>query len=388
MGNIGQLFSRELGLSINKAVKIGNFKVPKKAVSYDRVTGTGSRGDFEVLTFRNKKGKIIKMGQSFVDEAGNSSHIVRNYGRRNGCLRINETRFKNGQEESFSSQVLMPIANTETKEFLGIFRRGQKIVNGKEIHSSEILRQGQKRKGIEYDCHWDGSPTEIRYNNIDKKLDVSDAEFQYLPFISADLSTKRVNQKFDLIQLINEKLYGMQGIIPKLKRVTFRELNPKQTPSSISPKSYVIYGEALPHTGQVRISDGFKKDSNLLISYLGHEFKHADDFVKMMQLYEPEILAKYSKQEIEQLYAQMEKAYPGTRAFEERCVQAKGYIYPGTEEFDTIKRLQKSLNDYSFTNQATHDAIELEVRANEAGNQQFNIFTGLRKRMDPLIYMD
>lgn len=197
-----------------------------------------------------------------------------------------------------------------------------------------------------------------------------------------------MNQKFDLIQLINEKLYGIQGIIPKLKRVTFRELNPKQTPSSISPKSYTLYGDASPHTGQVRISDELKKDSNRLISYLGHEFKHADDFVKMMQLYEPEILAKYSKQEIEQLYVQMEKAYPGTRAFEERCVQAKGYIYPGTEEFDTIKRLQTSLQDYSFTNQATHDAIELEVRANEAGNQQFNIFTGLKNRMDPLIYMD
>lgn len=388
MGNIGQLFSRELGLSINNVRKIGNFKVPKKAVSYDRVTGTGARGDFEVLTFKNKKGKIIKMGQTFVDEAGNTSHVVRNYGRNNGCLIINEGRYTNGKEESFTSSILMPIANVETKEFMGFFRRKQVITKGKEVHSNEMLRQGQKRIGIEYDCHWDGSPTEIRYHNIDKKLDISETEQQYLPFMCADLSTKRMNQKFDLIQLIQEKLYNIQGILPKLKRVTFRELNPKQTPTSITPKSFIVHGNASPYTGQVKILDDLKKNSGNLLLMLGHEYKHADDFVKMMQLYEPELLAKYSKQEIEELYAQHEKIFPGTRAFEERCVQKKGYIYPEAEEFSTIKRLQNSVSNYNYTDKATHDAIELEVRANEAGTEQFNIFNNLKNKADPFVFLD
>ena len=388
MGNIGQLFSKELGLSINKATKIGNFRVPKKAVSYDIVTGTGKRGDFEIITFRNKKGRIIKRGQAFMDESGNSSHIVRNYSGKDGYLRINESRFKNGQEECFSSEIMMPIAHRETGEFLGIFRRGQKFVNGKEIHSTEILRFGQKRKGIEYDCHWDGSPTEIRYNNIDKKLDITDDEFQYLPLISADLSTRRVNQKFDLIQFINEKLYDIKGIIPKLERVKFRDLNTKDTPSSVTKDSYILYGDASPYTGQVRIQDVLKKDSRLLVQLLGHEFKHVDDFVKMMQLYEPELFAKYSKEEIAEIYVQLEKLYPGIQAFEKRCIQTKGYIYPNTEEFDTIKRLQTKLNDYSFSNQATHDALEIEVRANEAGAKQSGIFSGLREKMDKFVYLD
>jgi len=377
-----QLFSKELGLAINKAAKIGEFKVPRKAVSFDRITGTGKKGDFEVLRFRNRDGEVIKTGSTFVDEAGNRTHQVRNYYNKNrDIFRTTESVYVNGQEESFTSTALLRVKKkNEANKTISYVKRKQHICGDKEVHSWEFLQSGQKPKTLEYDANWNGRPVEIRMNNNTTPQEISEREFQYLPLFNSDLSTRKINQKFDLLQLIQEKLYGIEGILPKVKKVKFSELNPRDEIARQKKGGMYVFGNASQFTGQVKISEHCQKNSIQLVENFAHEYKHADDFVKFMRLFEPE-LEKYSKKEMEQFYTILEKRFPGARAFEARCVKAKGIIMPDDKDYAGLKKLQEEIRNYKYTTAAEHDAIPIEVRAIEASKEQLNLLEQLFKKL-------
>ena len=127
-----------------------------------------------------------------------------------------------------------------------------------------------------------------------------------MPVVLSDLTTKNVEQRLNFFQMLQEKKFGLEGLLPKVKLVKLEELNPNMQQAALTG-SMLAGGDALWHTGQVRIADIYKKCNQTLANFFGHEYKHVDDFCKILRLYEPEAVERMSKMKPEEVKAMYEQ---------------------------------------------------------------------------------
>jgi len=153
----------------------------KKAVTYNFVSGSGKKGNFEIYSFFDKNGKLVKRNTAY-NNAGNTTREIKWYTPES----VQTAKSVNGEVKSFTRKNLYQNCFIETNIL---------PEKGYDTHRFVKLKAGQKPQEISYKTVWDGNVPEIEYKNCDRILDGFEGA-EFLPVLTAESSTKRINHLF------------------------------------------------------------------------------------------------------------------------------------------------------------------------------------------------
>lgn len=129
----------------------------KKAVTYNFVSGSGKKGNFEIYSFFDKNGKLVKRNTAY-NNAGNTTREIKWYTPES----VQTAKSVNGEVKSFTRKNLYQNCFIETNIL---------PEKGYDTHRFVKLKAGQKPQEISYKTVWDGNVPEIEYKNCDRILD-------------------------------------------------------------------------------------------------------------------------------------------------------------------------------------------------------------------------
>ena len=408
---VSKLFTKSTGLLVEGGSKVAGEKgvsvsVPRNALSYDFFSGTGKKGDFQSFLFKNKNGKAIQHYTRYFAEDGSVKNVVTDFQRENGILNI------------LRKTIGVCKSKTEFVSFLrqyNPFNAEEIIWNKSFIVNSpsgdrggiELLRKGQKASGVSFRLNWDGKPAKIRYKNTEgKKLDITEEETRYLPFIprkyvifeqngqialtSADFSSKGAQKKINLAQIIQEKLHNIEGIMPRAKAVKGDDLEIIKS-SGMSHKEWsekhgYLLGAENCGNGQINLATdvGVQSDGVNILHQIAHEMQHAADFITMYRGGN-----EATNQALENVGMTLENYYKenadaiinidSSIEYMKKVIDKKGLAKRGTPEFDEAVKLYemnfKTKNVNKHTSLEEHDSLDFEKRAIERSNQQIGVYS-------------
>lgn len=416
------------GLSVNKLHKIGRFKVPKKAVTYDFVSGSGKYGDYEIYSFKNKNGKLIKRGTSFFNEIGEEvKHVVANYFTdKQGAQIIRRSTIENGKETSFKSNLLcwfyIPkngFLEKVKKFFHNIFSKKpyktryqnfgflntyEKVTPEKDTHGQILKRKNKPISSINYDVYWDGSPIEIKTENANINLDCTDHEMHFLPFIKSGLSTKRAKQKLELIKKIMKKYYEIEDIPIDLKYGNNHNIMPNHSRNEIDndyllkfkvseqyPQIYqklidshathakgYAYANTNFFTGEIYLSRVLQKvNPGIFCAIAAHEFRHAFDGIHLL------LLEDFKKNNIDPmektpLNKSLQQLILKIVEFQKIVLQHREKITSSNPKYKYYNYLLQSLATYQNVSTQVHNAHFIEQEPIKEQSKVCDIFTKLQ----------
>ena len=320
----------------------------KKAVTYNFINGTGKKGNFEIYSFFDSNGKLVKRNMTYKN-AGNTTREIKWYTPE----QVKTAKSIDGKMKSFTSRNLYQNCFIETNIL---------PEKGYDIHRFVKLKAGQKPQEISYKTAWDGNAPEIEYKDCHRILDGFEGA-EFLPVLTAESSTKRINHIF----LNQVKKQELQGIVPPIKIVNrkeaykhSRELKAIEEQYPNDPK---IAGFC-DQDGQVYFINDVKSNGSE-INNIAHEVQHAKD-----------------RSDIERLE---HNTFFNTGTFGHRS-RAKGIIKEkeNPAEYKRISELEKSYNDGNYLSECLngkHDDVLCEYYANKKGDKEFykalNIFNKL-----------
>ncbi len=407
------LSSRIVGKIINSGEKIIckdglEILAPAKAVKYDVLTGSGKKGEFQQYIFRSKKDKPVQILTKY-DNNGEVKYVVTDYTRKNGVLDITRRTTVNGDVTTQYASILpqqMPDGEIIfSKSFMTSSPKGDK-------GGLELLQKGKKPIGLSYKYNYDGTPTAIEYKNTQgQKLDITETESRYLPFVprryviveqngqlalgSADFTREGAQKKINLAQIIQEKLHSIEGILPRAKSVEAKDLHLIKT-SGMTPEEYfaekgfMIKGEHLGN-GQINIVTNIDNNSDgvVILDFLSHEMQHASDTIKMYRggaEATDEALKKVGKT-LEEWNQANESEFKDLNMEEymKKVIDKKGKALKGTPEYDeSVKLYEMNFRTTAVKDQTSasaHDRLPLEQRAIEREKQQLEFYTQICQKI-------
>ena len=98
--------------NLGKNPRVSNFRVPKKAVRCDRVTGLSPKGcNYEIVSFFDAANNLIKRCSTFIDKSGHSSGRIANYHREKDSFFKAETFYSDNKESRFVATDITPSKN-------------------------------------------------------------------------------------------------------------------------------------------------------------------------------------------------------------------------------------------------------------------------------------
>lgn len=153
----------------------------KKAVTYNFMNGTGKKGNFEIYSFFDSNGKLVKRNMTY-NNAGNTTREIKWYTPDS----VKTAKSIDGKMKSFTSRNLYQNCFIETNIL---------PEKGYDIHRFVKLKAGQKPQEITYKTAWDSNAPEIEYKNCDRILDGFEGA-EFLPVLTAKSSSKRINHIF------------------------------------------------------------------------------------------------------------------------------------------------------------------------------------------------
>lgn len=420
--NVSRLFSKSVGNTIEGGARLqGANKLsvvaPTNASTYDLIDGIGQKGKFSLYSFKDKDGNTIQHYTRYLEDDGKITDVVTDFDNSIGSYNVTRKIVDAGhlkpdgsielkdtvKEVQYSSIIpqINPKDNTQllyTKSYMTMSPNG-------DFGGLELLQKGQKPSGASYKYHWDGSPAEINYKNTaGKKLDLTEEEYQYLPLVSRkyiiieqngqptlmtlDFTTERVNEKIGLIQLIQEKLHNIEGIMPRAKGVKTEDLHVVKT-SGMTPeqwqatKGFAPNGENLGN-GQINIAVDVptNTDGAILLDLISHEMQHAADFIKMYRggaEASNEALKRVGMtlKEYEQKHSAA-SAGIDAKSYMDKIIEKLGAAKKGTPEYDEAVDLYemnfKTVAAKDLKSVEEHDIMELEKRAKKREYQQMEFF--------------
>lgn len=260
-----QLFSKVVGRACEGAGFRG-FSAPRRAKTFNQVTGVGPKGDFDIVSFYDSEGSIVQRVARYVNDL-NGETLKTKYWNSDGST-IKEIVQRNGRLSEVTVDNLYQTARED--EFLR--QREKAILNGqnpRELMSFAVFAPKRKPRKIIFETKWDGCAPKIFYKNINGGLQ-SD-RLEYLPLI--------ISQKCDTAQInhivkVQEKALDIEGIAPPIERVPFEDLNPEyRNPKEARIDERLSSGLTNPETGQVEIWNKIKSVDTLL-GVIAHEYFH------------------------------------------------------------------------------------------------------------------
>ena len=429
VNTIPKVFSRYSGKLAKSGVQIFGHETlavtaPKGADSYTYIGGTGKKGNFEHFSFRNAAGKAVRNFTRYTSQNGEIKDVTTDY-ETNHKYHLNAVRkiIKNGKETVEYISIMVPIQQNNPKQ--NIFSKSFMISdeNGQR-GGFEGMRMGKKPVGISFNYNWDGTPADIVYKNTEgKKLELSDEETRYLPFairkyskvinngtpilVTTDFTDKHVQNKIDLVQIIQEKLHDIEGIMPRAKAVKFKDLHlvktSGRTPEEMLHSEFYPMAETLGN-GQINLAADLAElvpnipdptDGFVILDKIAHEMQHSADYIAMYR--GGDEAAKEAQQNLGINGDEWEKAHEyelkdimdSIKEYRERIIAKKGAAVKGTPEYDNAVKLCEM--NYTTTavkdlkTQAEHDEMPLEKRAIEREIQQANFYIAVCKKMSDFV---
>ena len=262
-----QLFTKIAKAAISELGE--NIKAPKGAKTYNFVSGTGQKGNFEIYTFFDDAGKIIKRNSNYIN-GEDTTQIVTQYS--NTATR--SAKFVNGRTESVTKKKYR-YGNKERCLFTQTTTsRG----STEDVQKITYLEKGKAPQSIEIKTSWDGNAPEITYTNTNPIFDIEDKTV-YLPAIIDSTSLKRY-----------EHIYKSQIKEQDLEDVfdTFKLITPDDLPNHIDIK------ELDDKLGVAGVFDNIKGDVYYVVGniasvadeveVIAHEVQHAKDFSDIARL--------------------------------------------------------------------------------------------------------
>ena len=412
--NSGEKILGEHGLSVF---------VPNNAATCDIIHGIGKKGEYQLFSFKNANGKTIQHYTRYFKDNSQYTDVITDIDNltNKGAGLFNMTRKttngilkgKNNIEKiEHSSMLCFPYNDKKMaqKSFMTLTPNG-------DFGGQEILRQDKKPAGFKFKYNWDGKPMQIEYKNtFGQKLDLTDAERQYLPFSnrrlifveqngqyvigSQDFTTERVAEKFNLAQKIQEKFHGLKDdLLPRAKAVKQDDLvtikmQGKTAKELEKEGKFIPYGEALPN-GQINIAIDvpYGTDGVYIFDKIAHEMQHEADLVIMNSGGDEacnEALQNIGKtlEEIIVKLGNQREFYDNTE-FVQKCITQNGLFKKGTPEYKkAVKLWEMNLNTESIQNlkdEASHDAMDFEGRAIKTQKQQMDIINQISLKISNLL---
>ena len=335
---MANLFSKLTNLPLEYLPK--GIRATNKACSYNFVKGTGKKGDFEIYSFFDKNGKLIKRNTTYFNQ-GNTSNEIRWYNPKE----IRTVKSLNGKPQEFATRKLYNNCFIETQ----ILPK-----KGYDIHRFVKLKAGHKPKEINYKTLWDGNKPQINYINCNRILDNTGGT-EYIPVMAAENSTKSINHIF----YSQVKSQGLEGVIPPIKTIS------RNKAYEIDP-DLIISDMALGNNGKV---EGFCNEFGQI--YLLNDIKGIEKYITNIA-HETQHAKDYSD------FARLEhnSFYISNDEFTNKS-KAKGIIKESQnpEEYQRLSELENSYNDPNYLTECInrkHDTALCEKGAMEKGQKEFN----------------
>lgn len=428
-GNVSRLITKSIGNAVEAGQKLQHGKlsvvVPQEAVACDIIEGIGKKGQFTTCAFKDADGRAVQHYTRYVKDNGNVTDVVTDIDTKYKCFNLKRTTTDVGVMKSDGTLEGTPViqkiehdsfipqynpTNPEEKIFT---RSSMTETPDGDFGGAELLLKGEKPAGVSYKYNWDGSPVEFNYkNNKGVKLDLTEEEQRYLPLVNRqyvvleqngqpviatmDFIPDRVQEKIGLIQTIQEKLHGIEGVLPKIKAVNSADdlhlvkTSGKTAEEWLAERGFLPKAENLGdgHINVV-VNDAISKDAVTLLDLLSHEMQHARDYVKMYRGGDAA-----SKEALERVGITAED-YVKANKTELENVKGDEYIakvqkqlgiaQKGTPEYD------EAVDLYEMNYRATaakdlqsieqHDSMDLEKRAIEREYQQVNFFNHVAEKI-------
>ena len=359
-----KLITKTLGMSCNvklfpryaTAEQLAKPECFPSAKIMDKVTGwSAAKGNFEILTYRNKKGELLRR--------------VSNYSKGNKQTTITKDfEWQNIIKEQIEENGILTgnkITKYDKDIDKGLIRTEEIISEDGDRFIHSLLQQGKKPKRISYDTKWDGNAPVLEYENFGEARFTAPNQ-EYLPIKFANISSQNKQRLVSHLAKINEKKYGIVDIPPKPKIVTSNELNSEQEISNV-----FTMADTDPLNAQIRIPEEAFQDKGYLVETFGHEYKHASDIVDMLRYEETYKQFKNGCIDGDRVEDLINKN-PNFLEFVQKCFN-KGIIPQKGANAKKIKKIIKSTGE-EYDTVYQHDRLYHERRAIFEGKQEMNKF--------------
>lgn len=345
-----QLFTKIAKAAISKLGE--NIKAPKGAKTYNFVSGTGQKGDFEIYTFFDDAGKIIKRNSNYIN-GEDRTQIITQY----NDTATRSAKFVNGRAESVTKKKHL-FSDKERYLFSeSTTTRG----SAEDIQKLSFLEKGKAPQSMEVRTFWDGNAPQITYTNTSPIYNDRD-KIAYLPAILDSTSLKRY-----------EHIYKSQIKEQDLEDVfdTFKLIRNTDLPNHFDIK------ELDDQLGVAGVFDDIKGDVYYVVGNrasvadevetIAHEVQHARDFSDIARLKDT-------------------MRYDCNKAYYDKS-RAKGIIMKSKQpkDYKRLSKLRDSLtNDEIYKKECLndkHDDLPIEVPAIMKGYEESEVCSGIWRKI-------
>ena len=423
IGNkIAKVFPKIVGKQIEGGSKVtGKFGIsvfaPENAQTYDILPGICKKGKFRTYFFRNENGDVIQQYTRYLQRNNRYTDVIIDTDKSTGIINrvkkiITGSLHGKGNIEQIEHSSMLPFISPADGKMA--FQKSFMTMSPTcDFGGQEILQQGKKAAGFKYKYNWNGKPSNIEYKNtLGQKLDITETEAQYLPFVnrrfclveqngqqvlgSQDFTADRINEKIGLSQIIQERVQGIkEGLLPKAKAVNQDDLvcvkmTGKSAEQLTKERGMYLDGEALP-SGQINIAIDVPNgaDGIRILDRMAHEMQHEADIIAMNK--GGENAAKEALNNLGKTWNEAmnsvghEHAYYDSSDFYKKCVEQNGIFPKGTPEYNEAVKLYEmnlgATNARDLQGLTSHDAMSFEQRAINREQEQMNVYTQIATKV-------
>ncbi len=357
---IGKVLYRSVGNAITNQKQLMGMPVPKGTKTFDYMSACGKNGNFQAVTFRDENGKNLAKSIMQYKNGQKSQKVIEHTSPISSAV---ETYFPDGSY-NMKIRTFNTMPNGKT-----IMIKNEVSSTGIDRHSTMVIENGKKAKGITYTTKWDGEKPELEYINTDKRFKDT-KNLEYYPLACEYIDPFRTNERIKHISKIQEKQLKLEGITPA----------PKIVPRE--PGQPMVYAVTNPYNGQIKIYPEHPIDGGSLLDTLGHEYRHAKDFFNMERV---KIQTPTTNEQNLERINQIEEVYPGTKAFLAKA-DAKGFFKDKSQQDRKYRKLFNESdaalqNPEYFTNAEVHNRYGFERRAIASGKAEVNKFIDIATRL-------
>ena len=275
-----QLLSKIVNASMSELPK--GIRASSNASTFSCVRGIGKKGEFEVYSFFDSAGKLIKRKASYLkdgcktEELSLYSLFKNNYiGGFSGLLpqRVKVTAI-NGKTTKSVREVWL----TNSTRMVEEIDAGATY----DIHKFQSFAPKEKVQELSYKTDWSGDlPKDIKSNFA--QIDNTEG-FEYLPLFVSPNSSKRYKH----LEKINLKYQDLDGIVPEMKVISKKQMHKKYPYLSQWEVAHggdaTALGCCSPEDGLVEVLNSPYHTPLKLVDTVAHEYQHARDYSDALRL--------------------------------------------------------------------------------------------------------
>lgn len=409
---IAKLLQKKVGQQIeSRSIKEAGLSIfaPENARTYDFVSGIGKKGQFNIFSFKDADGNLIKRFTRYLKDDNKYTDIITNIEKNSDVINRTQQTINGSlrSSERICDQIdYSSLLRVNDQKFL---RSNTTLSKKGDFGGWDVLRKGRSAKGIKFDYNYDGKPTNIEYKNTNGiKLDITEEESQYLPFLpqkfnisrqngtsklfDTDFSTYNVQNRIKLSQIIQERFQKIkEGILPKARGIRHNDMlivrQNRELANTLRAKGTPYNAEAQGN-GQIYLAIDIPNgtESRFVLSRMAHEMQHQAERIKSFCGGESALIdalkdlgiqsEKTTKEYVDYFIKSNKEIY-------DRCVAEYGLYKKGTPEYEEAVKLWKDriTNQHSYKSKEEHDAINWEARAVNRELEQISLLGQIKTKV-------